>query len=114
MTTKTTETAKTYRIAANGTDMGAYAGVDEDAALDAYAVCAGYRGFADLLERLGATREEVEIAEEVIADNQIEALRDEAAVFGDSEQVAICERALAGSMTDRAECADVIREWALA
>ena len=43
-----------------------------------------------------------------VTDEQIAALRDEAAQAGDLDQVAICERALAGDAAARAECARVI------
>lgn len=45
-----------------------------------------------------------------ITNSQIEALREEAGAHGDLEQVAICDRALDGFKTDRAECARVIAE----
>lgn len=47
-----------------------------------------------------------------ITDEQIEALSTEAASAGDLEQVAICERALAGDDAARAECALVIGDAA--
>jgi hypothetical protein len=43
-----------------------------------------------------------------VTDAQTEALRTEAGAVGDLEQVAICDRALAGDEEARAECADVI------
>lgn len=43
-----------------------------------------------------------------ITDAQIEALRTEAGAAGDSGQVAICDRALDGNESARAECARVI------
>ncbi len=53
-----------YRIIANGTDMGTYAGSDEEAALDAYAQDAGYADYDDLLEEVqGSSRGEVEVRE---------------------------------------------------
>ena len=55
---------KTFQIYANGNLIGAYAGEDEQDALDAYASDAGYEDFADLLERVpGATIEEVKVFE---------------------------------------------------
>jgi hypothetical protein len=45
-----------------------------------------------------------------ITDEQIEALRAEAGAAGDSTMVAICDRAIDGSETDRAECARVISD----
>lgn len=45
-----------------------------------------------------------------ITDEQIEALRDEAALHGDEEMRAIAERALAGDASERAECERVIRD----
>lgn len=44
----------------------------------------------------------------IITDAQIAALRIEAGQAGDREMVAICDAALAGSVTARAECARVI------
>jgi hypothetical protein len=53
-----------YRIFANGTDMGTYEGLDEDAALDSYAQDAGYADYDSLLEEVpGSTRGEVEVRE---------------------------------------------------
>lgn len=43
-----------------------------------------------------------------ITDTQIETLLTEASAAGDSEQVAICRRALDGDTEARAECARVI------
>ena len=45
-----------------------------------------------------------------ITDDQIEALRQEAGQTGDAAQVAICEQALDGDATARAECARVIAD----
>lgn len=45
-----------------------------------------------------------------ITDEQIEALREEAALHGDEEMRAIAERALAGDASERAECGRVIRD----
>ena len=45
-----------------------------------------------------------------ITASQIETLRYEAAVAGDSEQVDICDRALDGDTNARAECAAVISD----
>lgn len=45
-----------------------------------------------------------------ITDEQIEALRDEAALHGDEEMRAIAERALAGDASEWAECERVIRD----
>lgn len=45
-----------------------------------------------------------------ITDAQIEALRTEAGGAGDSAQVAICDRALQGDESARAECARVIAD----
>jgi hypothetical protein len=53
----------------------------------------------------------VRAAEEGLVLNtldQIDALRAEAAHVGDNAQVAICERALAGDLAARIECARVI------
>lgn len=47
---------------------------------------------------------------ETITHADIRYLSDRAGEAGDLEQVAICERALDGSATDRAECARVLRE----
>lgn len=47
---------------------------------------------------------------ETITDDQITALRDEAGVAGDLEQVALCEQALAGDDEARLECVQVIRD----
>lgn len=47
-----------------------------------------------------------------ITDEQIEALRVEAGAAGDTDQVTICDRVLAGDPEARAECARVIREAA--
>lgn len=47
---------------------------------------------------------------ETITDEQIETLATEAGAAGDSEQVAICERALAGDDSARVECVRVIRD----
>lgn len=47
-----------------------------------------------------------------ITDDQIETLRIEAGAAGDSAQVAICQRALDGDDTARAECARVIEDAA--
>ena len=44
-----------------------------------------------------------------ITTAQIEALQTEAAEAGDMKQVAICERALNGSVRARAICARVVR-----
>lgn len=43
-----------------------------------------------------------------VTNSQIQKLSNEAAEHGDLEQVAICERALAGDVGARAECAKVI------
>ena len=43
-----------------------------------------------------------------VTDEQIRALRHEQGCAGDTAQVAICDRALDGDDTARAECADVI------
>lgn len=43
-----------------------------------------------------------------LPDRRIEALRREAAIAGDADQVAICDRALAGNGDARLECARVI------
>ena len=43
-----------------------------------------------------------------VSDEQIRALRDDAGSAGDLEQVKVCDRALAGSMRSRRECAKVI------
>ena len=45
---------------------------------------------------------------DALTDDQIQALRDEAAEAGDLEQVAICDRALDLDTEARAECARVI------
>lgn len=45
-----------------------------------------------------------------ITSTDIRALRDEAGQAGDSEQVALCERALDGSDEAREECERVITE----
>ena len=47
-----------------------------------------------------------------ITDEQIIALREEAGNAGDTEMVAICNRAMAGSQRARKECARVITEAA--
>lgn len=47
-----------------------------------------------------------------ITDEQIEALRYEAGIAGDAEQVRICRAALAGDEDARRECAEVIAEAA--
>lgn len=47
---------------------------------------------------------------DTITDEQIEALRSEAGSAGDSEMVAICDRALAGDQGEREECARVIAD----
>ena len=44
-----------------------------------------------------------------MTDTQIKKLADEAAQAGDLEQVAVCELALAGSASARAECERVVR-----
>lgn len=44
-----------------------------------------------------------------ITTRQIETLRTEAGMAGDTKMVAICDRALAGSQRARRECARVIR-----
>ena len=49
---------------------------------------------------------------ESITDSQITALRSEARMAGDSAQVAICDRALAGDDAARSECARVISDAA--
>lgn len=46
--------------------------------------------------------------EEDVTDTQIEKLSIEAGEHGDLEQVALCQRALAGDAAARAECARVI------
>ena len=43
---------KSYKIYANGFDMGIFAGADERAALEAYAQDAGYESMDDMNERL--------------------------------------------------------------
>ena len=48
----------------------------------------------------------------MVTDDEIRALRDEAAEAGDLEQVAVCERALDGSAADWDECVRVIGEAA--
>ena len=53
-------------------------------------------------------RTQPEAESDDVTDEQIAALRDEAAQAGDLDQVAICERALAGDAAARAECARVI------
>lgn len=45
-----------------------------------------------------------------VTDEQITALRNEAATAGDLAQVAVCDRALAGSRRARRECARIIAD----
>jgi hypothetical protein len=45
-----------------------------------------------------------------ITDEQIEALSTEAGSAGDLDQVAICDRALRGDESAKAECVRVIRD----
>jgi len=47
-----------------------------------------------------------------ITDEQLQALRSEAAAHGDEEQVAVCARAMAGDVEALDECARVIAEAA--
>lgn len=47
-----------------------------------------------------------------VTNEQIDALRTEAGTAGDTAQVALCERALAGDEEAREECARVIAEAA--
>lgn len=47
---------------------------------------------------------------ETITTEQIETLRSEAGQHGDMEQVAVCDKALAGSKKAIAECARVIAD----
>ena len=59
---------KTFEIAANGNLVGEYKGVDENAAIDAYARDAGYNDFADLLANVpDSTRSEVEAFEVLVS-----------------------------------------------
>lgn len=77
---------KTYEITANGNLMGEYKGADKDAAIDAYALDAGYDDFADLLANVpGSTRDEIE-AFELDTDKLIAAVEEKAGepVFQDS------------------------------
>jgi hypothetical protein len=48
-------------------------------------------------------------ATETVTVEQIEALRDEAGAAGDTEMVAICERAIDGDESAADECAKAIR-----
>jgi hypothetical protein len=59
---------------------------------------------------LGRTLEEAHATLLAPTDTEIEALRYEAGCAGDTEQVAICDRALQGNDAARAECARVIAD----
>lgn len=77
---------KTFEIAANGNLMGEYRGIDADAAINSYALDAGYDDFADLLATVpGSSREELDV-EEIDIDKLVEAVEDAAgeSVFQDS------------------------------
>ena len=51
--TQTQAALTTFAITANGEEMGHYKGADADAALDAYALDAGYSDYATLREEHG-------------------------------------------------------------
>lgn len=53
----------TFSIEANGTDMGEYVGDSAAAALDAYAIDAGYKSYADAAEQFGddATATQIDV-----------------------------------------------------
>ena len=48
----------TYKIHANGIDMGAFEGATEREAAESYAQTVGYRDFAALAETIGKTEDE--------------------------------------------------------
>ncbi len=75
----------------------------------------GAPAYSDLLAEL-YTWANRELRHLVVRDDltaaQIRALRDEAGVAGDLAQVRVCDRALAGDLDARDECARVIRDAA--
>lgn len=73
-------------------------------ALDPFEQSDDYKG---LVERVQSEFDSCQVS-----DDQIRQLRTEAGAAGDREQVALCDRALAGDAAARAECAEVIGDAA--
>lgn len=95
----------TYQISnrTSGANMGQYEGETAEAALLAMVRDGGAESVDDPSDWLVTA---------TVSDEQIERLKTEAGEAGDTDQVAVCRRALAGNLDARAECARVVADAA--
>jgi hypothetical protein len=82
---------KLFSIAANGTPMGIFAGIDEDAAVLAYAQAAGYKTIADAAavfdEKVEDWRAELDVEDlQETYENILDDIRDLAATVSDHNE----------------------------
>jgi hypothetical protein len=94
----------------NGADLGGWTDGDENAFREVVIAEAAHGFGVDPSDVEGVRIERVQDDAELITDERIQGLRDEAGAAGDAEQVALCDAALDGDDDAREACAQVIND----